>query len=84
MENVWAALDKNFVQETEVIIAVNAELRNLMSMICSVPEYIVELRNYLPVLEEVLKAVNGLDHLCSPDRVNAIPGGVCVNLHTPR
>ena len=72
MENVWAALDKEFAQEEEVIMAVNAELKNLMSMTCSVPEYIVELRNYLPVLQEALKAVNGLDHLFSPDCVNLL------------
>ena len=72
MENVWAALDKEFAQEEQVIIAVNAELKNLMSMTCSVLEYIVELINYLPVLEEALKAVNGLDHLCSPDCVNLL------------
>ena len=72
MENVWAALDKEFAQEEEVIIALNAELKNLMSMTCSVPEYFVELRNYLPVLEEALKALNGLGHLCSPDRVNLL------------
>ena len=32
----------------------------------------MELRNYLPVLEEALTAVNGLDHLCSPDCVNLL------------
>ena len=72
MTNVWAALDMEYAQEEEVIIAVNEELKNLTSSVCTVPEYMVELRNYLPVLEEALKAVNGLDHLCSPDRVNLL------------
>ena len=64
--------EKEFAKEEKVIIAVNAELKNLMSMTGSVPEYIVKLRNYLPVLEEALKAVNGLNHLYSPDRVNLL------------
>ena len=72
MDKVWTALDKEFAQEEEVIIAVNVELKNLLAAECSVPEYIVELRNYLPVLEDALVAVNGLDHLCSPDRVNLL------------
>ena len=33
-------------------------------------EYIVELRNNLPTLEDALKGVNGLEHLCSPERVH--------------
>ena len=41
-------------------------------MMCSVPKYIVELKNYLPVLEEALKEVHGLDNLCFPDRVNLL------------
>ena len=72
MEEIWAALDREYAQEEEVIISVNEELQKLTSTVSTVPEYIVELRNYLPVLEEALKAVNGLDHLCSPDRVNLL------------
>ena len=72
MKDVWEALDKEYAQEEEVIIAVNEELKNLTSSNCTVSEYIVELRNYLPGLEEALKSVNGLDHLCSPDRVNLL------------
>ena len=49
MENVWAALDKEFAKEEEVIIAANAELKNLISMTCTVPENNVELKNYLPL-----------------------------------
>ena len=72
MKDVWDALDKEYAQEEEVIIAVNEELNNLTSSTFTVSEYIVELRNYLPVLEEALKSVSGLDHLCSPDRVNLL------------
>ena len=68
----WSALVKDFAQEEEVIITVNAELNSLISAESSVAECIVELRNYLPVLEEALKAVNELDHLCSPDRVSLL------------
>jgi len=39
---------------------------------CSVAEYIVKLRNHLPNLEAALDAVDGLDHLQSPDRVNLL------------
>ena len=46
------------------------ELRTLKSTECSTPQYIVNLRNYLPTLEEALRGVNGLEHLCSPDRVH--------------
>ena len=72
MKNVWEALDKEYAQEEEVIIAVNEELKNLTSSTYTVSEYIVELRSYLPVLEEALESVSGLDHLCSPDRVNLL------------
>ena len=52
MEEIWAALDREYAQEEEVIISVNEELQKLTSTVSTVPEYIVELRNYLPVLEE--------------------------------
>ena len=45
MKNVWEALDKEYAQEEEVIIAVNEELNNLTSSTFTVSEYIVELRN---------------------------------------
>ena len=70
MADVWKVLDEEFAQEQEVILAVEEELRKLRSTNCSVPEYIVELRNYLPTLEDALESVNGVDHLHSPDRVN--------------
>ena len=38
-------------------------------MECTVPEYIVKLRNYLPTLETALKSVNGFEHLSAPTRV---------------
>ena len=41
MGKVWTALDKEFIQEQEVIIAVNVELKNLIAVECSVHEYIV-------------------------------------------
>ena len=70
MSEVWDALDLEYAQEQEVINAVDAELHSLRSLNLSTPEYIVKLRNHLPGLEEALKGVNGLEHLCSPDRVN--------------
>ena len=69
MKDVWEVLDAEFAQEQEVINAVDVELKNLRLMDCSVPEYIVKLRNYLPNLEEALKSVNGFEHLSSPARV---------------
>ena len=71
MGKVWSALDKEFAREEEVIIDVNVELKSLISAESSIPEHIVELRN-LPVLEEAMKAVDRLDHLCSPDRANLL------------
>ena len=56
MGKVWTALDKEFTQEQEVIIAVHVELKNLIAVECSVHEYIVESRNYLPALEKALTA----------------------------
>ena len=70
MTEVWDALDKEYGQEQEVVNAVNIELKSLKSDLCSTPEYIVKLRNFLPGLEEALKSVNGLEHLQTPDKVN--------------
>ena len=72
MSKVWEVLDAEYAQEQEVINAVDIELYQLISSECSIPEYIVMLRNHLPTFEEALKAVNGLDHLQSPDRVNLL------------
>ena len=69
MTDVWAVLDAEFAQEQEVINAVDEQLRSLRASLGSTSEYIVKLRNHLPTLEEALKGVNGLDYLCSPDRV---------------
>ena len=65
-------MDTEHAQEQTVINAVNIKLRQYVSSPCSIPEYIVKLRNYLPNLEEALKAVKGLDHLQSPDGVNLL------------
>ena len=70
MDEVWSALDSEYAQEQEVINAVNEELNNLFSVHCSTPEFIVELRNQLPILEDVLQEVDGIEFLQSPDRVN--------------
>ena len=70
MAEVWSALDAEYAQEQEVINAVNEELTNLCSSEFSTAEYIVELRNQLPVLEDVLQEVDGIEYLQSPDRVN--------------
>ena len=70
MAEVWAVLDSEYAQEQEVINAVDEELRKLRSEDCTTPQYIINLRNYLPCLEEALRSVNGLEHLCSPDRVH--------------
>ena len=72
MAEVWKVLDTEFAQEQEVINAVDEELSKLLSLNCSVAEYIVKLRNHLPNLEAALEAVDGLDHLQSPDRVNIL------------
>ena len=63
MSEVWKVLDGEFAQEEEVVNAVNAKLQYLRLMECSVPEYIVKLRNYLPNLEVALQSVNGFEHL---------------------
>ena len=70
MSQVWEALDLEYAQERDVINSVDAELRSLRSKVCTTPEYIVELHNYLPCLEAVLKTVDGLEHLHSPSRVD--------------
>ena len=72
MDEVWAVMDSLFAHEQEVINAVDEEINKLLQMNCSVDEYIVNLRNRLPNLEDVLQAVECLDHLQSPDRVNLI------------
>ena len=72
MAEVWTALDTEFAQEQEVINAVEEELSKLLNLNCTVAEYIVKLRNHLPNLEAALEAVDGLDHLQSPDRVNVL------------
>ena len=72
MVEVWEVLDAEFAQEQEVINAVDEELNKLLQLNCSVAEYIVKLRNHLPNLEAALEAVDGLDHLQSPDRVNLL------------
>ena len=69
MQEVWDALDAEFAQEQEVVNAVDSELKTLRLMDCSVPEYIVKLKNHLPNLEKALKSVDGFDHLSSPARV---------------
>ena len=70
MKEVWEVLDAEFAQEQEVVNAVICELKKLHSMDCSVPEYIVKLRNYLPTLETALSSVsNGFEHLSSPTQV---------------
>ena len=74
MTEVWQVLDAEFAQEQEVINAVDEELQKLRSTDCSTPQYIVELRNFLPVLEENLRSVKGTEHLCSPDRVHFLAG----------
>ena len=70
MTEVWQTLDAEFAEEHEVVNAVNTELRKLTSEQCSTPQYIVNLRIYLPTLVENLRSVGGVEHLCSPDRVH--------------
>ena len=71
MDAVWQALDDEYGQEQEVVNAVNHELRQLVLDECSTPQLIVNLRNALPGLEEALSAVDGLEHLKTPDKVCA-------------
>ena len=70
MSEVWVALDNEYAQEEEIVNAVNAQLKLLKSTECSTSEYIVNLRNHIPVLESALESVNGLEHLQTPDKVN--------------
>ena len=60
MSEVWEVLDAEFAQEQEVINAVNMELYKLRLSECSIPEHRIMLRNYLPTLEEALKARGGV------------------------
>ena len=70
MTEVWAALDNEYAQEEEIVNAVNAQLKKLKSADCSTSEYIVSLRNHIPVLESALESANGLEHLQTPDKEN--------------
>ena len=70
MAAVWVALDEEYGQEREVVNAVNHELHRLRSQECTTPQFIVNLRNALPTLEEALSAVDGLEHLKTPDKVD--------------
>ena len=72
MTEVWAALDKEYAQEQEVVNAVDSAIIQLTSLKLTTEEYIVKLRNYLPTLEDVLESVNGLEHLHSPSRVQVL------------
>ena len=72
MVEVWKILDVECANEQDVLNAVDIQINKLKSMDCSIPEYIVKLRRYLPYLEEALKGVDGLDYLQSPDRVNLL------------
>jgi hypothetical protein len=70
MAAVWVALDEEYGQEREVVNAVNHELHRLRSQECTTPQFIVNLRNALPTLEEALSAVDGLEYLKTPDKVD--------------
>ena len=70
MTEAWKALDDEYAQEEEVVNAVNKQLKKLKLEECNTPEYIVSLRNHLPVLEAALDSVKGLEHLQTPDKVN--------------
>ena len=70
MAAVWVALDEEYGQEREVVNAVNHELHRLRSQECTTPQFIVNLRNALPTLGEALSAVDGLEHLKTPDKVD--------------
>ena len=72
MEDLWNVLDLEFSQEQEVINATDDKLGKLLQQDCPVEEHIVQLRNHLPNLESALNAVEGLDNLQSPDRVNIL------------
>ena len=70
MAEVWSVLDGEYAQEQEVVNAVDQELMKLRSAECTTSEYIVKLRSHLPNLEDALLAVDGLEHLKSPQRVH--------------
>jgi hypothetical protein len=72
MTEIWGVLDTEFAQEQEVINAVDEELNKLLSLNCSVPEYIVKLSNHLPNLEAAFEAVDSLNHLQSPNKVKIV------------
>ena len=57
MAEVRNVLDTEFAQEQEVINAVNEELSKFLNLNCTVPEYIVKLRNHLPYLGATLQVV---------------------------
>ena len=40
------------------------DLRKLRSENCPTPQYVIDLRNYLPRLDIALKNINGLEYLC--------------------
>ena len=60
MEEVWEVLDFAFAQEQEVGNTAYVDLNNLVLFECSIAQYIMKLRNYLPNLEGTLTSVNGL------------------------
>ena len=60
MAKVWEVLDSEFVQEQWIVNDVDLEINNLVTLDCSLSEYIVKLGNYLPNLEEALRSVSGL------------------------
>ena len=70
MKEVWENLDLEYAQEQEVVNAVSHELNLLRSKDNTTAEYIVDLRNFLPGLEDSLCSVKGLEHLHTPDKVN--------------
>ena len=70
MEEVWENLDLEYALEQEVVNAVSHELNMLRSKNNTTAEYIVDLRSFLPGLEDSLRSVNGLEHLHTPDKVN--------------
>ena len=59
MVEVWENLDLEYAQEQEVVNAVSQELHKLRSKDNTTAEYIVDLRSFLPGLEDSLRSVNG-------------------------
>ena len=70
MSEIWVALDNEYAKEEEIVNAVKTQLKLLKSTECSTSEYILNLRNHIPVLESALESVNGLEHGQTPDKVN--------------